>query len=381
MKEDGRDDGRLDGRRLERRRPLRSLTAGGRRCGQDGRDRGEGDAGLQDGLPSHTFSCQRRIGEGPDSRRARCADSVPGVRLRTVLRVAHWPRPEARSPCISRSPSGRAWRPAKLPANICRQLSLLRAKSSKDGDAELRGYRAGVRAGATLAEPPVINPDRGRLFHVRSRPLQGGAMVRIHMDHVWAHVERLRLGQVTTGELGAVFLGAEEGDSFQELIAFRMPGIAGVGLAIFEFKSHGLRGVAYARESLASYLNSPPVPPSSGPFMAPTGSIAVLLPRADEPIPQLLKALRSGRPAPSAGDRSAPHPVRVRLPRAQSVVAGGRQAGRRAPARVRDSDARRTRAHRPLGLDRRSRERPLRRVNRGGPGDTTGDAQGCPTSS
>ena len=124
-------------------------------------------------------------------------------------------------------------------------------------------------------------------------------MVRIHMDHVWAHIERLRLGQITTGEPGAVFLGAEEGDSFQELIAFRMPGIAGVGLAIFEFKSHGLRGVAYARESLASYLNSPPVPPSSGPFMAPTGSIAVLLPRADEPIPQLLKALRSGRPAPS----------------------------------------------------------------------------------
>ena len=119
------------------------------------------------------------------------------------------------------------------------------------------------------------------------------------MDHGWAHVERLRAGQVAAGEPSAVFLGAEDGDSFQELIGFRMPGMASVELAVFSFQKHGLPGVAYARESLAGYLSSPPMPPRTGPFAAPTGSIGVLLPRADETIPQALKALQAGRPAPS----------------------------------------------------------------------------------
>ena len=124
-------------------------------------------------------------------------------------------------------------------------------------------------------------------------------MVRSHMDHVWAHVERLRAGQISGAEPGSTFLGAEDADSFQELIGFRMPGMTSVGLAVFAFKSHGLRGVDYARESLASYLGNPPMPPRTGPFAAPPGSIAVLLPRADESIPQTLKALQGGRPAPS----------------------------------------------------------------------------------
>jgi hypothetical protein len=124
-------------------------------------------------------------------------------------------------------------------------------------------------------------------------------VVRLHMDHVWAHVERLRSGQIAVPEPGAVFLGAEDGESFQELIAFRMAGMTSVGLAVFSFRSHGLPGVPHARESLASYLSNPPMPPRSGPFAAPTGSIGVLLPRTDESIPQALKSLRGGRPAPS----------------------------------------------------------------------------------
>jgi hypothetical protein len=119
------------------------------------------------------------------------------------------------------------------------------------------------------------------------------------MDHVWAHVERLRSGQVAAAEPGVVFLGAQASDSFQELVGFRMPGMTSVDLCVFSFQSHGLPGVAYARESLASYLNNPPMPPRSGPFAAPTGSIGALLPRADESIPQALKALRGGRPAAS----------------------------------------------------------------------------------
>jgi hypothetical protein len=119
------------------------------------------------------------------------------------------------------------------------------------------------------------------------------------MDHVWAHVERLRSGQVAAAEPSVVYLGAETSESFQELIAFRMPGMTSVELCVFSFQSHGLPGVAYARESIASYLNNPPIMPRSGPFAAPTGSIGALLPRADESIPQALKALRGGRPAAS----------------------------------------------------------------------------------
>jgi hypothetical protein len=124
-------------------------------------------------------------------------------------------------------------------------------------------------------------------------------MVRIHMEHVWAHVQRLHDGQVTAATPGSVFLGAEDTDSFQELIAFRMAGMRSVGLGVLSFRSHGLPGVAYPRESLASYLNSPPMPPRAGPFAAPTGSIAMLLPRADESVSNTLKALRGKRPAPS----------------------------------------------------------------------------------
>jgi hypothetical protein len=100
-------------------------------------------------------------------------------------------------------------------------------------------------------------------------------------------------------EPGAVFLGAEDGDSFQELIAFRMAGMNSVELAVFSFQTYALPGVPHARESLATYLSNPPMPPRSGPFAAPTGSIGVILPRTDESIPQALKSLRGGRPAPS----------------------------------------------------------------------------------
>ena len=113
-------------------------------------------------------------------------------------------------------------------------------------------------------------------------------MVRNHMDHVWAYVERLRVGQVSAAEPGAIFLGAEESDGFQELIGFRMPGMTSVGLAVFSFRSQGLPGVAYARESLASYLSSPPMPPRTGPFSAPTGSgwvRSTVAPTTDPSVP------------------------------------------------------------------------------------------------
>lgn len=70
--------------------------------------------------------------------------------------------------------------------------------------------------------------------------------------HVRSHLARLCDGQVAVDDPSTVFPGAGDGEFFQELVGLRMAGISGVLLAVLHFQSHGLPGIPWARESLAS---------------------------------------------------------------------------------------------------------------------------------
>jgi len=124
-------------------------------------------------------------------------------------------------------------------------------------------------------------------------------MSQLHTDHLRAHVARVGEGCVAVGDPEGVFLGAEDGEFFQELVGFRLAGMSSAILAALRFQSHGLPGVPYARESLASYLTRPPRAPLSGPFAAPAGRVGALMPRAYESMPDFLRGLRAGRDVPS----------------------------------------------------------------------------------
>jgi hypothetical protein len=125
-----------------------------------------------------------------------------------------------------------------------------------------------------------------------------------HLEHLRAHLERIRAGQVAAVDPERVFLGAHDGEFFQELVAFVMYGMPTVMLAALRFRSHGLPGVSYSRESLAAYLTHPPR--GAAPW---GGRVEALLPRTHEPIPSFLAGLRAGRAMPSV----VLDPTRIRL--------------------------------------------------------------------
>ncbi len=119
-------------------------------------------------------------------------------------------------------------------------------------------------------------------------------MVRSHLRHVVEHIERVRSGHTITPNPGAVYLGGDDGDHFWELVGLRLVGVPTVVLAAMRFRRHELPGIDHARESLASYLSSPPSPRHSDV----SGAIPVLLPSAREKIPTFLAGLRAGRVVP-----------------------------------------------------------------------------------
>jgi hypothetical protein len=119
-------------------------------------------------------------------------------------------------------------------------------------------------------------------------------MVRSHLRHVVEHIERVRSGHTITPNPGAVYLGGEDGDHFWELVGLRLTGVPTVVLAAMRFRRHDLPGIDHARESLASYLSSPPSPRHTDE----PGTIPVLLPSAREKIPTFLAGLRAGRVVP-----------------------------------------------------------------------------------
>ena len=122
------------------------------------------------------------------------------------------------------------------------------------------------------------------------------ALLDKHLKHIREHFARLRAGYMSVPDSEAVFLGASEGGTFWELIGMRLSGHPAPILGMVRFRRHDLPGVQHARESLATYLSSPPSGDSGrrGP-----ATLDVVLPRANQSIPHFLRSHRGGNgPAP-----------------------------------------------------------------------------------
>ncbi|MGD8319991.1 MAG: hypothetical protein PVJ02_06040, partial [Gemmatimonadota bacterium] len=88
----------------------------------------------------------------------------------------------------------------------------------------------------------------------------------------------------------SVYLGAEDGQHFWELVGLRLAGCPVVVLALLRFQHLDLPGIAYARESLSTYLSALPSPRS----VDEAGALTAILPPYDQSIPFFLKRLRAG---------------------------------------------------------------------------------------
>lgn len=115
-------------------------------------------------------------------------------------------------------------------------------------------------------------------------------MFNSHVDHVHAHFERVRYGHLVDPAPGVVYLGAEEDGHFWELVGLRLAGCPVVVLALFRFQHLDLPGIAYARESLSTYLSALPTPRS----VDEAGAVTAILPPYDQSIPFFLMRLRAG---------------------------------------------------------------------------------------
>ncbi len=120
-------------------------------------------------------------------------------------------------------------------------------------------------------------------------------MFHSHIDHIHAHLERVRYGHLVDPPPETVYLGAEEDGRFWELVGLRFAGCPMIVLALLRFQMLDLPGIAYARESLATYLSTLPSPG----YEDEAGALTAILPPSDQSISFFLKRLRAGyRPSP-----------------------------------------------------------------------------------
>lgn len=111
-----------------------------------------------------------------------------------------------------------------------------------------------------------------------------------HIDHVHAHLERVRYGHLVDPSPETVYLGTEEEGHFWELVGFRLAGCPVVVLALLRFQRLDLEEIPFARESLSTYLSTLPSPRS----IDEAGALSAILPPHDQGIPFFLKRLRAG---------------------------------------------------------------------------------------
>jgi hypothetical protein len=120
-------------------------------------------------------------------------------------------------------------------------------------------------------------------------------MFNFHVDHVQTHIERVRYGHLVDPSPESVYLGAEDDGHFWELVGLRLAGCPVVVLALLRFQRRELPGIAYARESLSTYLSALPLPG----FEDEADALTAILPPHDQRISFFLKRLRAGlRPSP-----------------------------------------------------------------------------------
>ncbi len=115
-------------------------------------------------------------------------------------------------------------------------------------------------------------------------------MFHSHIDHIHAHLERVRYGHLVDPPAESVYLGTEEADHFWELVGLRFSGCPMVVLAFLRFQRLDVPGIAYARESLAGYLSTLPSPRS----VDEAGALSAILPPCDQSISFFLRRLRAG---------------------------------------------------------------------------------------
>lgn len=126
-----------------------------------------------------------------------------------------------------------------------------------------------------------------------------------HIDHVQAHLERVRYGHLVDPSPETVYLGSEEDGHFWELVGLRLAGCPVVVLALLRFQRLDLPDIPYARESLSTYLSTLPSPRS----IDEAGALTAILPPNDQGVSFFLKRLRAGlRAGPVSLD-----PARVQL--------------------------------------------------------------------
>jgi hypothetical protein len=111
-----------------------------------------------------------------------------------------------------------------------------------------------------------------------------------HIDHVHAHLDRVRQGHLVDPAPEALYLGAQEDEHFWELVGFRLAGCPVVVLALLRFRNLDLPAVPFARESLATYLSLLPAPRATDE----AGVLTAILPPHDQSVPFFLKRLRAG---------------------------------------------------------------------------------------
>jgi hypothetical protein len=111
-----------------------------------------------------------------------------------------------------------------------------------------------------------------------------------HLDHIRAHFDRVRYGHLVDPSPENLYLGAVDEETFWELVGLRITGCPVVVLALMRFQRLGLPGIPNSRESLYSYLSTLPAPRASDE----PGTVSVILPPQDQPIPYFLKRLRAG---------------------------------------------------------------------------------------
>jgi hypothetical protein len=115
-----------------------------------------------------------------------------------------------------------------------------------------------------------------------------------HITHVHEHLERLASGISITLDEEQIYLGSKDETHFWELVGLRVRGLNTVMLAALRFYRHDHPGEPFARESLATYLSSPPAPLATDMSAARHGEISAYLPRMNETIPNFLQRMRGG---------------------------------------------------------------------------------------
>ena len=111
-----------------------------------------------------------------------------------------------------------------------------------------------------------------------------------HLDHVRAHLDRVRYGHLVDPSPETLYLGAAEHEWFWELVGLRITGCPLVVLALLRFQRLGLPGIPNSRESLSTHLSTLPAPGATDE----TGALSAILPPQDQDIPHFLTRVRAG---------------------------------------------------------------------------------------